>query len=104
MEGKVYTDQLLCRCLILVWKLSNCIGLVTNKTVGNVESIQRQLRYEFYLDNPVCLPEVHEFAEPVVYLVHLDADHVPEPGQVLAGGHEGVLVARDILKYLQFRD
>ena len=37
-----------------------------------------------------------------MYLLHLDADHVPEPGQVLAGGHEGILVAGDVLEYLQF--
>ena len=51
-----------------------------------------------YLDDPVCLPEVPELAEPVVDLVHLDADHVPEPSQVLTRGDEGVLLPRHVLK------
>ena len=53
-----------------------------------------------HLDNPVGSPEVAEPLKPPVYLLHLDADHVPEPGQVLAGGHEGILVAGDVLEYL----
>ena len=55
-----------------------------------------------HLDDPARLPEVDELVEPVVDLLNLDADHVPEPGQVLAGGHEGILVAGDVLEYLQF--
>ena len=45
-----------------------------------------------YLDDPVSLPEVSELAEPVVDLVHLDADHIPEPGQVLTCRHKGILL------------
>ena len=56
-----------------------------------------------HLDNPVGSPEVAKSLKPPVDLLHLDADHVPEAGQVLAGGHEGVLVAGDVLKYLQSR-
>ena len=51
-----------------------------------------------HLDDPARPPEVPELAEPVVYLVHLDAHHVPEPGQVLAGRHEGVLLPAHVLK------
>ena len=50
-----------------------------------------------HLDDPARPPEVPELAEPVVYLVHLDAHHVPEPGQVLTGGHEGILVSGHVL-------
>ena len=52
-----------------------------------------------HLDNPVGFPEVAEPLKPLVYLLHLDADHVPEPGQVLASGDEGVLLPGDVLKY-----
>ena len=54
-----------------------------------------------HLDNPVGFPEVAEPLKPLVYLLHLDADHVPEAGQVLTGGDEGVLVAGDVLKDFQ---
>ena len=51
-----------------------------------------------HLDDPARLPEVDELVEPVVDLLNLDADHVPEPGQVLAGRHEGVLLPAHVLK------
>ena len=55
----------------------------------------------YYLDDPVGLPEVPELAEPVVYLVHLDADHVPEPGQVLTSRHKRILLPGHILKWVR---
>ena len=55
----------------------------------------------YYLDYPVRLPEVPELAEPVVYLVHLDADHVPEPGEVLTCRHKRILLPGHILKLLR---
>ena len=46
-----------------------------------------------HLDDPARLPEVDELVEPIVDLLHLDADHVPEPGQVLTRRNKRVLLA-----------
>ena len=46
-----------------------------------------------HLDDPARLPEVDELVEPVVDLLHLDADHVPEPRQVLTRRNKRVLLA-----------
>ena len=54
-----------------------------------------------HLDDPVGFPQLPEPLKPLVDLLHLDADHVPEAGQVLTGGDEGVLVAGDVLKDFQ---
>ena len=54
-----------------------------------------------HLHHPAGPPELDQPVKPPVYLLHLDADHVPEAGQVLTGGDEGVLVAGDVLKIFQ---
>ena len=50
-----------------------------------------------HLHHPAGPPELDQPVKPPVYLLHLDADHVPEAGKVLAGRHKGILITGDVL-------
>ena len=100
VHHRTESDQRLLTHLITinVYRSTNIYSITDSCQEGSGKPYDRSSVFVTHLDFPAVPARLLQLCEPLVDVLDLYWDHVPEPGEVLTARHEGVLVAGHVLK------